>query len=184
MRQREKVVPGASGEVLEIGIGSGLNLPYYSAERVSRLVGLDPSERSWELAGAAAEALPFPVEFIGLPSEQIPLPDASMDTVVVTYSLCTIPDPKQALKDMRRVLRPEGRLLFCEHARAPDAGVVKWQNRVNGIWKRLAGGCHLNRDILELIEGAGFSITERQQMYLPKTPRIAGFNVWGSAVPS
>ncbi|MDP4788344.1 MAG: class I SAM-dependent methyltransferase, partial [Haliea sp.] len=114
MRQREKVVPFARGEVLEIGIGTGLNLPYYDSAKVTRLIGLDPSEKSWELAGERAAALPFDVEFLGLPGEAIPLADNSVDTVVVTFALCTIPDPVAALRGMARVLRPDGELLFCE----------------------------------------------------------------------
>ncbi|MGB1142158.1 MAG: class I SAM-dependent methyltransferase, partial [Halioglobus sp.] len=119
MQQREKVVPRASGTVLEIGIGSGLNLPSYDGSKVDRLIGLDPSEASWELAGERAKDLPFDVEFIGLPGEEIPLDDNSVDTVVVTFSLCTIPDPVKALQGMARVLRGGGELLFCEHGLAP-----------------------------------------------------------------
>lgn len=181
MKQRQKVVPLASGTVLEIGIGTGLNLPHYDASRVDRLIGLDPSVASWALAGARAEHLGFDVEFIGLPSEQIPLDDASVDTVVVTFSLCTIPDPVTALEGMARVLRPEGSLIFCEHGRAPDANVQKWQDRINPIWRRLAGGCHLNRDIPALLSSGGFEVSALEAGYLPGTPRIAGYNYWGSA---
>ena len=115
MKQREKVVPQASGTVLEIGIGTGLNLPYYDPQKVQKVIGLDPSEKSWELAGQRARDLDFEVEFIGLPGEQIPLEDDSVDTVLVTYSLCTIPDPVAALEGMSRVLKPGGELIFCEH---------------------------------------------------------------------
>lgn len=181
MKQREKIVPRATGTVLEIGIGSGLNLPYYNASGVERLIGLDPSEESWALAGKRAEHLPFDVEFIGLPGEEIPLDEASVDTVLVTYSLCTIPDPVSALQGMARVLKPGGQLLFCEHGEAPDAGVRKWQNRVNPFWQRIAGGCQLNRDIPGLLREGGFKVDDLEQMYLPKTPRIAGYNFWGSA---
>lgn len=181
MKQRQKVVPLASGTVLEIGIGTGLNLPHYDASRVDRLIGLDPSVASWALAGARAEHLGFDVEFIGLPSEQIPLDDASVDTVVVTFSLCTIPDPVTALEGMARVLRPEGSLIFCEHGRAPDTNVQKWQDRINPIWRRLAGGCHLNRDIPALLSSGGFEVSALEAGYLPGTPRIAGYNYWGSA---
>ena len=184
MRQRGKVVPQASGTVLEIGIGTGLNLAYYDAARIERLIGLDPSERSWRLAGRRAAELEFPVEFIGLPGEEIPLQDASVDTVVMTYSLCTIPDPLQALAGMRRVLRPGGRLLFAEHGLAPDRAVQRWQQRLNRPWKAVAGGCHLNRDIPRLLADGGFAVRDLQTMYLPKTPRFAGFNFWGSAIPA
>ena len=182
MRQRQKVVPAATGTVLEIGIGTGLNLPYYDAQRVERLIGLDPSERSWELAGERAAQLEFPVEFIGLPGEEIPLADRSVDTIVMTYSLCTIPEPLAALAGMRRVLRPGGRLLFVEHGRAPDASVRRWQDHLNRPWGAIAGGCHLNRDIPALLQDGGFQTDQLETMYLPSTPRFAGFNFWGSAV--
>jgi ubiquinone/menaquinone biosynthesis C-methylase UbiE len=181
MKQREKVVPRAAGTVLEIGIGTGLNLPYYDPGKVERLIGLDPSEKSWELAGKRAANLPFDVEFIGLPGEQIPLDDNSVDTVMVTFSLCTIPDPVTALEGMARVLKPNGQLVFCEHGLAPDADVVKWQNRVNPWWKRMAGGCNLNRDIPDLLAQGGFDVADMETLYLPGTPRFAGFNYWGSA---
>ena len=184
MKQREKVVPRASGTVLEIGIGTGLNLPYYDAQKVDRVIGLDPSEKSWELAGERAANLAFEVEFIGLPSEEIPLADNSVDTVMVTFSLCTNPDPIRALQGMARVLKPSGELVFCEHGAAPDAKVFKWQQRVNPLWRRLCGGCNLNRDIPDLLRTAGFGINDMESMYLPSTPRIAGFNYWGSATVS
>lgn len=181
MKQREKVVPRAAGTVLEIGIGTGLNLPYYNGAQIERLIGLDPSEKSWELAGRRAAGLDFDVEFIGLPGEQIPLEDASVDTVLVTYALCTIPDPVAALQGMRRVLRPQGSLIFCEHGIAPDAGVVKWQDRINPLWRRIAGGCNVNRDIPTLIRSGGFELVDLEQRYLPGTPKFAGYNFWGSA---
>lgn len=184
MKQREKVVPQATGTILEIGIGTGLNLPFYDPARVERLIGLDPSGKSWELAGERAAHLGFEVEFIGLPSEEIPLEAASVDTVLVTYSLCTIPDTVTALRGMARVLRPGGKLVFCEHGKAPDAAVCKWQDRINPLWRRLLGGCHLNRNIPELLAEGGFRIEQMDTMYLPGTPRFAGYNLWGKAVPA
>lgn len=181
MKQREKVVPRASGIVLEIGIGTGLNLPYYDDSQVERLIGLDPSEKSWELAGKRAAHLDFDVEFIGLPGEQIPLEDASVDTVLVTYSLCTIPDPVSALHGMARVLRPGGSLYFCEHGKAPDANVCQWQDRINPFWRRIAGGCHVNREIPQLLKMGGFDVVDMETSYLPGTPKFAGYNFWGSA---
>lgn len=181
MKQREKVVPGASGTVLEIGIGTGLNLPYYDPARVEKLIGLDPSEKSWELAAKRAANLDFDVEFIGLPGEEIPLDDASVDTVVVTYALCTIPDPVAALKGMSRVLRPGGELIFCEHGIAPDTAVQRWQARINPAWRAIAGGCNLNRDIPALLQQAGFSMNSLEQEYIPGTPKFAGYNYWGGA---
>lgn len=179
--QRKKVVPLCEGTVLEIGIGTGLNLPYYDASKVKKVIGLDPSEASWKLAGERARDLGFPVEFIGLPGERIPLEDKSVDTVLVTFSLCTIPDPMLALAGMRRVLKPGGKLVFCEHGAAPDADVQAWQNRINPVWKVLFGGCNLNRKMPAIIEGSGFKIADLQTMYLPSTPRFAGFNYWGVA---
>jgi ubiquinone/menaquinone biosynthesis C-methylase UbiE len=184
MKQRAKIVPRARGTVLEISIGTGLNLPYYDAARVERLIGLDPSERAWDLARERAAGLSFPLEFIGLDSEDIPLADASVDTVVITYSLCTIDDPVRALAGMRRVLRLGGELLFCEHGRAPDPDVSRWQDRLNGAWGAIAGGCRLNRDIPKILADGGFTPRELETMYLPGTPRVAGYNYWGSALRS
>lgn len=182
MKQREKVVPLASGTVLEIGIGTGLNLPYYDPARVERLIGLDPSQESWKLAGERAAHLDFDVEFIGLPGEQIPLDDNSVDTVMVTFSLCTIPDPVSALGGMARVLRPGGKLYFCEHGCAPDPSVRKWQDRIDPWWGKIAGGCHLNRDIPALLGAGGFTVAEMHTGYIPGTPRFAGYNFWGTAL--
>jgi len=179
--QRRKVVPMAEGRILEIGIGTGLNLDYYDPSKVEKLIGLDPSEESWRIAGKRAKDLPFDVEFIGLPGEEIPLDANSVDTVLVTFSLCTIPDPHTALEGMRRVLRPGGKLIFCEHGAAPDANVRKWQDRINPVWKAVCGGCNLNREIPSIIGGAGFEVKQMETMYLPSTPRIAGFNYWGAA---
>lgn len=182
MRQREKVVPRARGRVLEIGIGSGLNLPYYDSAKVSKVWGLDPSPEMTQMARRIAGSLPFEVEFIGLPGDEIPLEDNSVDTVIVTYTLCTIPDTTPALRQMSRVLRPGGELIFCEHGAAPDASVRRWQDRLNPIWKRLGGGCNLNRPIPTLIEAGGFQIKSLDTMYIPGW-RPASFNYWGTAVP-
>ncbi len=181
MKQRQKVVPLATGTVLEIGIGTGLNLPLYDAATVDRVIGLDPSEESWELARERAAHLDFDLEFIGLPGEQIPLEDASVDTVLVTFALCTIPEPVTALQGMARVLRPGGRLIFCEHGKAPDHSVCRWQDRINPYWRRMAGGCNLNRDIPQLLASGGFAVSDLHKAYLPGTPRFAGYNYWGSA---
>ena len=180
MRQREKVVPLARGRVLEVGIGSGLNLPYYDATKVTRLWGLDPSLEMKRMAEEAARSMSFDVEFIGLPGEEIPLEDNTVDTVLITYTLCTIPETDPALREMARVLKPGGELIFCEHGTAPDESVRRWQDRINPIWKRLGGGCHLNRAIPDLIEQGGFRIKGMETMYVPGW-RPASFNYWGTA---
>ena len=133
-------------------------------------------------AAPRIEDAPFPVEWLGLPGEEIPLEDDSADTVLLTFTLCTIPDFGKALEQMRRVLKPGGQLLFAEHGAAPDASVRKWQDRVNPIWKVLAGGCHINREVPRLIEEAGFKIESLDTMYLPNTPRVAAYQYWGSAI--
>ena len=181
--QRQKVVPLAEGCVLEIGIGSGLNLPYYDPEKIERVIGLDPAEEMLTYAKRKSESVPFTVEYLALQDESIPLEPESVDTVLVTYTLCTIPDPLAALAGMRRVLKPGGRLIFCEHGKAPDEAVRRWQDRLNPLWGRLGGGCNLNRDIPALIGAAGFGIDNLETMYLPSTPRFAGFNYWGTARP-
>jgi ubiquinone/menaquinone biosynthesis C-methylase UbiE len=127
--------------------------------------------------------VPFDVEFKAGSAENIPAEDESFDTVLLTFALCTIPDPAAAIKEARRVLRPSGKLVFCEHGEAPDANVAKWQNRVNPIWKVLFGGCNLNRNIVDIIDSNGFRLDDVDQMYLPGTPRVAGFNIWGTARP-
>lgn len=180
MLQREKVVPLARGRVLEIGIGSGLNLPYYDASKVTRLWGLEPSPEMTRMAEKAARSVRFDVEFIGLPGEEIPLEDDSVDTVLMTFTLCTIPDTEPALRQMARVLKPGGKLIFCEHGAAPDPSVRRWQDRINPFWKVFAGGCNLNRAIPNLIRQGGFRINEIHNMYLPGW-RPASFNYWGSA---
>lgn len=181
-RQREKIVPLASGHVLEVGIGSGLNLPHYDATRVTKLWGLDPAPAMTRMAQEAARSVDFEVEFIDLPGEEVPLDDDSVDTVVITYTLCTIVDTGVALGQMRRVLRPDGELVFCEHGAAPDEKVRRWQDRVDPVWKSLFGGCHLNRAIPKLIEQEGFRIDKIDAMYLPGW-RPGSYNYWGSAVP-
>lgn len=182
MRQRAKVIPGARGRVLEIGFGSGLNLPYYDARRVSRLHALDPSPELLRLAESRIAESKLAVECLEAGAESVPLADCSVDTVVITYTLCTLPDVAGALAEARRVLRPGGELLFCEHGVAPDPGVRRWQDRLNPAWRRLAGGCNLNRDAPALLAGAGFEIARLETMYLPGW-RPASFNVWGVAVP-
>jgi ubiquinone/menaquinone biosynthesis C-methylase UbiE len=162
--ERRKFIPLASGTVLEVGAGSGLNLPCYGPQ-VQKLYALDPSRELWKMARKRVREVPFPVEFLAASAERIPLEDMSIDTVVTTWTLCTIPNPRQALTDMRRVLKPDGRLIFVEHGHSPDPGVLAWQNRLTPVWKRIGGGCHLNRQIDDLIADAGFDITQIERGY-------------------
>lgn len=180
MRQREKVVPLAKGQVLEIGFGSGLNLPFYDLAKVNHLWGLDPSLEMWAIAKENVQDFSINFEFLQAPAEEIPLDSTSVDTIVVTYTLCTIPDVLPALQDMRRVLKPGGKLIFCEHGEAPDEKVQRWQNRLNPIWKKLGGGCNLNRKIPSLLVEAGFKIQVLDTMYIPGW-KPASFNYWGLA---
>ena len=182
MKQREKIVPSARGRVLEVGVGSGLNLSLYDRENVEFVWGLEPSEGMRRRAQERLDTAPVEVKWLSLPGEEIPLEDNSADTVVLTFTLCTIPDFRRALEQMRRVLKPNGLLLFCEHGAAPDASTRKWQDRINPVWKKIAGGCNLNRPIPDCLEAAGFEVRQIETMYLPNTPRIAAFNYWGQAV--
>jgi ubiquinone/menaquinone biosynthesis C-methylase UbiE len=179
--QRSKVVPMAEGVVLEVGIGSGLNIPYYDSTKISAIIGLDPSEELNNMAKKVVADKSLEVDFILGSAEAIPLPDNHVDSVLVTYTMCTIPDALSANKEMRRVLKPGGKMIFCEHGLAPDEGVAKWQARIDPYWGKIAGGCHLNRDIPQLIRSAGFNIQSMEQMYLPSTPKFAGYNYWGVA---
>lgn len=163
-QERARFLPRASGRVLEVGIGSGLNIPFYRAG-VERLCGVDPSPDLLKMARRRATGAHFPVELIEQSGESLPAEDQMFDTVVTTWSLCTIPDPVAALKEMKRVLKPEGHLIFIEHGRSPDARVLAWQNRLNPLWTRLGGGCNLNRKIDALILEAGFRITQMDTGY-------------------
>ena len=175
------MVPEAHGVGLEVGIGSGLNIPFYDVDRVERVVGLDPSFELNALARSVAADHTIRVEFLFGDAQSLALAENSVDTVLVTYTLCTIPDAQTACREMLRVLKPSGRLIFCEHGLAPDISVARWQARIDPLWGRLAGGCHLNRDIPLLLTDAGFELQQLEQMYLPSTPRFAGYNFWGSA---
>ena len=182
MRQRAEVVPRAQGRVLEVGFGSGLNLPFYDPARVSRVWGLDPSAEMHAKAGDAVVAAPFPVELVEAPGDRIPLPDDSVDTIVTTYTLCTIPDTDAALAEMRRVLKPGGELLFCEHGLAPDRWMQRQQALLNPLWRRLGGGCNLNRHIPAVLESGGFRLRALDARYIPGWGPAA-FNYRGSAAP-
>lgn len=179
-RQRRKVVPLAQGQVLEIGIGTGLNLEYYDQTRIQRVVGLDPGLAMHHLAHKRVAQAGMTVELVGLSAEEIPFDASTFDTVLVTYTLCTIPDPVAALREMRRVLKAGGKLIYCEHGLAPDAAVRRWQDRLTPLWSKIAGGCQLNRDIPALLQTAGFQSRDMQTLYLPG-PRVLTYNYWGTA---
>ena len=179
-RQREKIVPRAYGDVLEIGFGGGLNLPYYDSDKVRKIFGLEPSAGMRRSAAANLAASTLDVELIDLPGEEIPLDNNSFDSILITYTLCSIPDVITALQGMRRVLKPRGHLFYCEHGKAPDDDVRKWQNRLNGAWGRFSGGCNINRDIPALLREGGFGISDDNRMYVPGV-RALSYNFWGTA---
>lgn len=182
MKQRAKVVPRAEGRVLELGIGMGLNLAYYDADKVTSVSGVDPAAELRAIAEAAPRDPRLSVKVEEGTAEALPFEDKSFDCIVCTFTLCSVQAPAQALSEARRVLKPGGRLLFCEHGLAPDAGVQKWQRRIEPIWKRLAGGCHLTRPVASGVAAAGFKLDDVETMYLPKAPRFAGWMEWGSAL--
>jgi ubiquinone/menaquinone biosynthesis C-methylase UbiE len=177
--QRQKVVPLAKGKVLDIGIGSGLNIPFYNSDKIDKVIGIDPSHELIELAKELANDSKASIELVIGSAESIPYPDNFFDTVLVTYTMCTIPNVAIANKEMWRVLKDDGRLIFCEHGLAPDKKISKWQNRIDPVWGKIAGGCHLNRDIQKLITDAGFSFESLDKMFIPNTPKFAGYNYWG-----
>ena len=179
--QRKKVVPEASGTILEIGIGSGLNIPYYQKSKINKVIGLEPSEQLCKMAKKTADDNNFSIDFLVNGAEEIELPSNSIDTILLTYTLCSIPEPYRALKEIMRVMKADGRILFCEHGIAPEEVVQKWQNRINPLWGKLFGGCNINRDIPNILKNGGFKINSLDKMYLPSTPKIVGYNYWGEA---
>lgn len=182
MDLRKQVVPLAKGVVLEVGMGSAINLCLYKDEQIDFIWGLEPSLGMRRKAEANLAQSALDVRWLDLPGEKIPLDDNSVDTVLLTFTLCTIPDYQAALAQMLRVLKPGGQLLFCEHGLAEESAVQKWQNRVTPYWKPLAGGCHLNRPIAQYITAAGFDVVELTTVYADKTPKIAGYVYYGVAV--
>lgn len=183
MKQREKVVPLAEGRVLEIGCGSGTNFDFYEPSKIEKLYALEPSSGMMKRAKEAARDLGWAerIEFLETGAEKLPLEDGSIDTAVITFVLCTIPDWSSALAEVKRVLKPGGLVLFSEHGLSPDQGVAKWQKRVERFWKPLAGGCRLTRDAKAMLHDSGFVLEDVDTMYLPSTPKIAGYVTWGTA---
>ena len=178
--ERARLVPLAAGRVLEVGIGSALNVPYYTSD-VQYLVGLDPSRELWRIGRRRLGISAFPVRYVMASAERLPLADGCVDTVLMTWTLCSIPDVRSALAEMRRVLRPGGRLLFIEHGRSPDPSVRRWQDWLTPLWARVAGGCHLNRPIDALLEGAGFRTLTLDRGY-GDGPRVMSYLYKGVAV--
>ena len=179
--QREKVVPLAQGRVLEVGIGTGRNFRHYDKARIQSIAGIEPALQMHRLAGKRMKQAGLTVELLGLPAEQIPFEERSFDSVVCTYTLCSIPEPVAALKEMRRVLKPSGKLLFAEHGLAPDEPVRRWQRRLDPLWSKLGGGCQLAKDVPALLREAGLYSADLQAMYLPG-PKALTYNYWGTAV--
>ena len=182
MLQREKVIPLATGKVLEIGVGSGLNLPLYNYEKVDHLFAIDPSKEMWRENIVDTMSLKFDFEFEEASAENIPADNHSFDTVVTTYTLCTIPNTDKALGEIRRVLKENGKLIFCEHGIAPEKAMQKWQSIINPFWRLLGGGCNLNRDIPTIITNHGFKMIKMETGYIPGW-KPGSFNYWGTAAP-
>ena len=180
--QRKKVVPLATGDVVEIGVGPGLNLQYYNFEKVNKVIGIDPSDELNKIAKKNADKVNLDIEFNLSSAESIDLPTSSVDSVVCTFSLCSIPDPNKALNEIFRILKPGGKYFFCEHGISPDMTTRLFQNVTNIFYPKLSGGCHANRDIPKLITDAGLNIIEKDTMYLPGSVKFLGYNYWGVAV--
>ena len=180
--QRKKVVPLATGDVVEIGVGPGLNLQYYNFEKVNKVIGIDPSDELNKIAKKNADKVNLDIEFNLSSAESIDLPTSSVDSVVCTFSLCSIPDPNKALNEIFRILKPGGKYFFCEHGISPDTTTRVFQNVTNIFYPKLSGGCHANRDIPKLITDAGLNIIEKDTMYLPGSVKFLGYNYWGVAV--
>lgn len=180
-KARSKVVPLARGKVFEIGCGGGLNQPFYDQAEIESFAGMDPSAKGLEFARAAAAQIGWQADIRQGVGEEIPFETETFDTVVCTFTLCSVADPARTLRELRRILRPGGQLLFAEHGRAPDAGVQAWQGRIEPVWKRLAGGCHLSRPVTAAIAQAGFNLGSAEQRYAPGMPRWAGWLEWGEA---
>lgn len=181
-RARAMIVPLAHGRVLEIGCGGGLNQSFYQSSRIGSYAGIDPSAKGLAFARAAAAGMAWSADFRQNAGEAIPFETAAFDTAVCTFTLCSVSDPPQVLRELRRILRPGGQLLFAEHGLAPDARVRTWQARIEPVWKRLAGGCHLSRPVTSAIAQAGFDVASAGQHYAPGMPRWAGWLEWGSAI--
>jgi len=182
--ERKRWVPQAKGEVLEIGAGSGLNFAFYDAAKVTRVVGVEPSAPLLDKARARAASCPFPVDLVALAGERLPFDDGCFDSVVTTYTLCSVASPGAVLSEMRRVLRPGGKLVFIEHGAAPDAAVRAWQQRITPVWRHFAGNCHLDRDVRAELDRAHYELEEVEADYAEGGTRLTSFTTAGIAVPN
>jgi len=178
---RQRIIPFAQGDVLEIGVGPGVNFPLYDTAKVNKVFALEPNPGMLRRADEQRKKTALQIDFIGLPGERIPLPDASVDTIVSTFTLCTIPGVVDAIQGLKRVLKPDGEFIFFEHGLAPDAPVQKWQKRVEPLFKLAFEGCHVTRDIPELIAEGGFRIKELEHEYLAPFPKSGSYCFWGKA---
>ncbi|WP_325065182.1 class I SAM-dependent methyltransferase [Qipengyuania aquimaris] len=179
--RRRQVIPLAEGHIFELGCGGGLNQPLYDPDRVESFAGIDPNEKLLANARDRARERGWSADIREGVGEDIPFADSTFDTAVCTYTLCSVEDPAKVLGELRRILKPGGRLLFLEHGRAPDASVAKWQDRIEPVWKPLAGGCHLTRPIGSALRGAGFEVEPLGQAYLDRAPKVMGWMEWGVA---
>jgi ubiquinone/menaquinone biosynthesis C-methylase UbiE len=184
MKSRSRIVPQAEGDVFELGCGGGINMEFYDPARICSFSGLDPSPQLLETTRERARQFGMEGDIRAGIGEALPFADASFDTVLVTFTLCSVDDQAQVLNELRRVLRPGGKALFLEHGKAPDADVQKWQRRIEPLWKRMAGNCHMTRDITAAYQRAGFTIAHSDQGYMPKSPRFASWIEWGEARPA
>lgn len=180
MELRAQLIPLAEGRVFELGVGGGLNQPFYHPARVTSFAGIDPGAKLLDYARAAAKEKGWEADIRQGRGEAIPFDDASFDTVVSTYTLCSVDDQAQVLKELRRILKPGGKILFLEHGRAPDRGPARWQRRIEPVWKRVMGNCHLTREVAGAVKNAGFTVEGLGQNYMPKMPRWAGWMEWGA----
>lgn len=181
--QRRRLCEGLAGDVVEIGFGSGLNVPFYPPA-VTQVTAVEPADVGWRLAGKRLRETRVPIHRAGLGAGSLPFPDDRFDAALSTWTMCTIPDIAAALRELRRVLKPEGTLHFVEHGLAPDEGVRRWQHRLEPVQKRLFGGCHLTRSIVDLLRNGGFAISELDVYYEQGTPKPLGANSLGVARPS
>lgn len=182
MELRAKIVPLARGDVFEIGCGGGINQRFYSPAAITRYAGIDPGGKLLDYARAAARQHGWDADIKDGIGEDIPFEDSSFDTVVCTYTMCSVHDQARVVREMRRILRPGGKLLFLEHGRAPDANVAKWQDRIEPVWKPLAGGCHLTRPITSAVRDGGFVVEPMGERYAPGTPKPVGWMEWGVGI--